>query len=71
MQKNVTYYRKNNHIECVFYKDSTQSYPMHTYGTYDAGIYNRRDSLCCVRRLCMQISCRRVFLDYARRSACD
>ncbi|MDE6056073.1 MAG: AraC family transcriptional regulator [Lachnospiraceae bacterium] len=31
MQKNVTYYQKNNHIKYVFYKDSTQSYPMHTH----------------------------------------
>ena len=31
MHKNVTYYRKNDHIECVCYMDSTQSYPMHTH----------------------------------------
>ena len=31
MQGNVTYYRNNNSIECVIYKNSTQSYPTHTH----------------------------------------
>lgn len=31
MQNNIMYYRKNNNIECIYYKNSIQSYPTHTH----------------------------------------
>lgn len=30
MKNNIIYDRKSN-IECIFYTDSTQSYPIHTH----------------------------------------
>lgn len=33
MKNNIIYDRKNN-IECIYYKDSTQSYPIHTHASH-------------------------------------
>lgn len=34
MRSNVIYYRKNNSKECIYYKNSTMSYPMHTHANH-------------------------------------
>lgn len=34
MRNNITYYRKNNDIECIYYKNAVQSYPMHTHANH-------------------------------------
>lgn len=34
MQNNITYCRKNNDIECIYYKNAVQSYPMHTHANH-------------------------------------
>ena len=34
MQNNIMYYRKNNGIQCIYYKNATQSYPMHTHANH-------------------------------------
>lgn len=34
MQSNITYYRKNNNDEYIFYKNVTQSYPLHTHANH-------------------------------------
>ena len=34
MQNNIMYYRKNNSIQCIYYKNATQSYPMHTHANH-------------------------------------
>lgn len=34
MKNNIIYDRKNKSIECIYYKDSTQSYPTHTHASH-------------------------------------
>ena len=34
MQTNVTYYRQDNNVECIYYKNSDKSYPMHTHAKH-------------------------------------
>lgn len=34
MQGSITYYRKNKDIECIYYQNSTQSYPVHTHSNH-------------------------------------
>ena len=34
MRSNIIYYRKNNSEECIYYKNSTRSYPMHTHANH-------------------------------------
>lgn len=34
MKNNIIYERKNDQIECVYYKDVTQSYPIHTHAKH-------------------------------------
>lgn len=34
MRNNITYCRKNNDIECIYYKNAVQSYPMHTHANH-------------------------------------
>lgn len=34
MRNNITYYRKNNDIECIYYKNAVQSYPLHTHANH-------------------------------------
>lgn len=34
MKNNIIYDRKNNSIECIHYKDFTQSYPTHTHASH-------------------------------------
>lgn len=34
MQNDIIYERNNNNIECIYYKDVVQSYPMHTHANH-------------------------------------
>lgn len=34
MKNNIIYDRTNQNIECIYYKDSTQSYPVHTHANH-------------------------------------
>lgn len=34
MPDNIVYERNGNYIECIYYKDSTQSYPVHTHAEH-------------------------------------
>lgn len=34
MRNNITYYRKDNNIEYIYYQNSTQFYPMHTHANH-------------------------------------
>ena len=34
MRSNIIYYRKNNSEECIYYENSTRSYPMHTHANH-------------------------------------
>lgn len=34
MKNSIIYDRKNQNIECIYYKDSTQSYPVHTHANH-------------------------------------
>lgn len=36
MQNNVIYEQNGNNIECIYYKDAVQSYPMHTHAKHVA-----------------------------------
>lgn len=32
--QNIRYYRKRNNIECIFYENAVQSYPVHTHAKH-------------------------------------
>lgn len=34
MRNNITYYRKGNHIECIYYQNTAQHYPTHTHANH-------------------------------------
>lgn len=34
LKNNITYYHQKNNIECIYYKNSTQSYPVHTHANH-------------------------------------
>lgn len=49
MQTHILYSQKNEHIECIYYKDATMSYPCHTHTDHITFGYVLKGELCVMR----------------------
>jgi len=63
MINEISYYRKNNDIECIYYRNSTLSYPLHTHANHITIGYITAGELCV-------ICDRKKFLYHASESFC-
>lgn len=48
MQNQIIYSQKNEHIECIYYKDATLSYPNHTHTSHITFGYVLQGKLCVI-----------------------
>lgn len=48
MRNKITYYRQNNNIECIYYRNSALSYPMHTHANHITLGYITDGALCVI-----------------------
>lgn len=44
----ITYYRQNNDIECIYYRNSTLTYPMHTHANHITLGYIAEGEICVI-----------------------
>lgn len=48
MQTHILYSQKNEHIECIYYKDATMSYPSHTHTGHITFGFLQKGNLCVI-----------------------